>query len=528
LTIQVPSRSLSTQVLVIGGGATGLGIGLDAALRGLQVIVAEKDDLAQGTSGRYHGLLHSGGRYVITDPASARDCAAENAILRRIAPSTIEDTGGLFLSAAPDPLEYADQWLTACAACDVPAEEVDLATVFMSEPRLARDLQRAFRVADASLDSFDLLHLLAAAIRDAGGHVLPRHPVERLLVEAGRVTGACLRPAGTPDALRVEAQVLVNAAGPWAGRVAAAAGAQVPIALGKGAMLALATRPVHTILNRCKLPSDGDIIVPVGTVAVLGTTDEPVPVPEDLTIAPWEIDLLLEQARALIPDVAAMRMLRAWSGIRPLYRPSPPSDDATRQLPRAHTIIDHGHGAGPDGLLSVFGGKLTTYRKMAEEAVDLFAPRLGNTAACITARTVLDPNPRRRYHALPYRLRNVEGRHPPSLQAGILCECELVTRSALDDAIYRAPTADLDDLRRDTRLGMGPCQAAFCAYRAAGRLVALRPDAPIDGGLQPFLQERWRGMRPLGWGQALRQLELDRRLALDLLGIPPEPEADRA
>ena len=517
---------ISTQVLVIGGGATGLGIALDAALRGMEVMVLEQADLGQGTSGRYHGLLHSGGRYVITDPASARDCAAENAILRRIAPSTIEDTGGLFLSAAPDPPEFAERWLSGCSKCGVGAEDIPLPEILQEEPLLARDLQRAFRVADASLDSFDLLHLLATTIRSAGGQVLTRHPVERLIIEAGRVTGAVVRRDSEGERLRVIAQLIVNAAGPWAGKIAAAAGVQIPIALGKGTMVALAARPVQTVLNRCKMPSDGDIIVPVGTVAVLGTTDEPVESPDDLTIAPWEVDLLLSEARILIPAIQSMRMLRAWSGIRPLSRPPSPADDPTRQLPRAHSIIDHADQGEIEGLISIFGGKLTTYRRMAEEAVDLIARRLGNTTKCSTAHTSLETPPTHRHHALPHRLQQVEERHPPSFHAGILCECELVTQEALDRAIDQAVTPDLDDLRRDTRLGMGPCQAAFCAYRAAGRLLALRPDAPDDGGLRSFLEERWRGIRPLAWGQTLRQLELDRRMAFELLGLLPGSGAD--
>ena len=83
---------LSTEILILGGGATGLGAAWDAALRGFKTLVLEKGDLAHGTSGRYHGLLHSGGRYVIRDPQSARECAEENQRLRRLLPSAIEDT----------------------------------------------------------------------------------------------------------------------------------------------------------------------------------------------------------------------------------------------------------------------------------------------------------------------------------------------------------------------------------------------------------------------------------------------------
>src|SRR3990167_3213316 len=111
--MNVDAATISTQLLVIGGGATGLGAAWDACLRGLKVILVEQSDLGQGTSGRYHGLLHSGGRYVLSDPISARDCAAENAILRRIAPQAIEDTGGLFVTTPADPQEFADRWRSA-------------------------------------------------------------------------------------------------------------------------------------------------------------------------------------------------------------------------------------------------------------------------------------------------------------------------------------------------------------------------------------------------------------------------------
>ena len=105
---------LSTELLILGGGATGLGAAWDAALRGFKTVALEKGDLANGASGRYHGLLHSGGRYVIRDPQSARECAAENALLRKIIPSAIEDTGGFFVTTPADPADYADQFLAAC------------------------------------------------------------------------------------------------------------------------------------------------------------------------------------------------------------------------------------------------------------------------------------------------------------------------------------------------------------------------------------------------------------------------------
>jgi len=99
---------------VIGGGATGAGVAWDAALRGFDVTLVDRADLAEGTSGRFHGLLHSGARYVVTDPVSARECAEETAILKRIASATIEPTGGLFVTTPYDDPAYADGFLAAC------------------------------------------------------------------------------------------------------------------------------------------------------------------------------------------------------------------------------------------------------------------------------------------------------------------------------------------------------------------------------------------------------------------------------
>jgi glycerol-3-phosphate dehydrogenase len=509
--------NLSTQLLVIGGGATGLGAAWDACLRGLKVVVIEQGDLGQGTSGRYHGLLHSGARYVVSDPASARDCAAENTILRHIAPHTIEDTGGLFVAAPADPADFAPQWISGCEACNVPYEEVPIADVLRREPALNPRLARAFQVRDASLDSFDLLHALTRSIRAAGGQVWLRHRMDRLVVEGGRVRGAEVVAPTSGERLTIGAEMVVNAAGPWAGRVAASAGIRLPIALGRGTMLAMASRLVHTVVNRLKPPSDGDIIVPVGTVAVLGTTDVPIEDAEDVGIEPWEIDLLMAEGEVLLPDLSRHRALRAWAGVRPLWRTELGGDE-TRMLPRAHLILDHASRDGVDGLVSIIGGKLTTFRLMAEQAMTLVAPRLGHSDPCATAETVLEGEEQAHF-VLPGRWGSVDRPTGGATRQALICECELVPRDAIEDALRASDTQELDDVRRDLRLGMGPCQAAFCAYRAAGIAYAIDREAHPLSWLIDFLRERWRGMRPLGWASGLRQMELTRRIYLELLGL---------
>src|ERR1700684_3203503 len=116
--------TLSTEILVIGGGATGSGVAWGAALRGYDGVLVDRHDLAEGTSGRFHGMLHSGGRYAVKDPRAARECIAENRILRRVAADCIEDTGGLFVTTPWDDPAYADRFAQGCSDTGVDCEEI--------------------------------------------------------------------------------------------------------------------------------------------------------------------------------------------------------------------------------------------------------------------------------------------------------------------------------------------------------------------------------------------------------------------
>ncbi|HSR48113.1 MAG TPA: FAD-dependent oxidoreductase [Anaerolineales bacterium] len=513
----------SVEVLVVGGGATGLGVAFDAALRGFQVTVVEQGDLGQGTSGRYHGLLHSGARYVLTDPVSAAECRKENAILRRMAPHTIEATGGLFLAIDLDPPDFPDRWLRACGECGVPAGEISPGQARAREPLLTPRVSRAFEVEDAALDSFELLHALRQAILDAGGSVLLRHRLTGLVPHQGGMLARVVPVlASGTEPFQIEARYVVNAAGPFCGVVAGMAGVNLPLSLGKGTMVAMASRLTHTVLNRCKPPHDGDIIVPVVTVCILGTTDVPVRSPLDLQIEPWEIDLLLGEGQALVPGIRRHRPLRAWAGIRALYRPGP-SEAPTRDLPRAHAVLNHETRDGIPGFVSVLGGKLTTYRKMAEDAVDVVAAMARSNRPCTTASTPL-PGPTRRFYSL--RLRAKAYTAPPGRDddSDIVCECEAVAAGPVRRTLLHPETAELDDVRRDLRLGMGPCQGAFCTYRASALALGLLNDPADDGGLAAFVAQRWRGLLPLAWGRGLRQLEFLRRVHTELLGAESAPE----
>ncbi len=500
---------LSTDVLVIGGGATGAGVAWDVALRGLDVVLVDRADLASGTSGRFHGLVHSGGRYAVKDPDAARECAHENGIIRRVAADAVEDTGGLFVTTPFDDPAYADRFAEGCNATGVPCEEIDPDEARRQEPRLNPAISRAFRVPDASIDVWKLVWGLARGAQERGARVLPYHEAIAIHREDDRVTGARLRNAGTGEELDVEARITVSASGAWAGKIAGLAGIEgVHVMPGRGIMIAMNHRLVNAVVNRCQMPTDGDIIVPVRTVSVIGTTDVHTDDPDDHTVLEEEVDAMLDDGERLVPGFRQARALRVWTGVRPLFEDRKQSSGLTRDVTRAHALLDHRERDGVSGFLTITGGKLTTYRLMAEETVDAVCRQLGEQRICTTATERIDGSEDGDYLHIADRLNR---REQSLLDDQLVCECELIPRRRLEDAVRRRASVNLDDIRRILRLGMGPCQGGFCIYRATGIVHGLDGiDATqASESLLAFLRERWKGVWPILYGDQLRQIRLD-------------------
>jgi len=517
-------HNLQTEVLVIGGGATGTGVLRDLAMRGFDAILVEKRDLSHGTTGRYHGLLHSGGRYAVKDPQAAKECIAENRILRRIMPQCIEDTGGFFVITPWDDPDYVPRFLTGCRTAGIPVEEIPISQMLRNEPLLNPHIQRCFRVPDAAADSFLASELNVESARQYGANGLTYHEVIELIRRGDKVVGALCHDLIKDELVQISADMVVNASGAWVGKINSTARVPVQILPGKGTMVAVNHRVVNTVVNRCKFPDDGDIIVPIHTVAVIGTTDEQVSDPDNFAIEPWEIRLMLEEGEKLIPGLKGMRLLRAWAGVRPLYQETQTSE--SREISRAYVLLDHEERDGVNGLITITSGKWTTYRMMAQATVDLVCEKFGAPRPC---RTHLEPLPgdvKGGHHHLGKRLAQIE---KEADYGELVCECELVTRAEVVKSITAGEAKTIDDIRRDVRLGMGPCQGGFCTYRAAGILHSIRHPAieEINVSLCDFLQERWKGLLPLLSGQQLRQERLDELIYLSVLNADhlPGPKA---
>jgi glycerol-3-phosphate dehydrogenase len=384
-------EELETQVVVIGGGATGTAVLRDLAMRGFQAMLFERGNLSEGTTGNFHGLLHSGGRYAVKDQPAAVECIEENRILRRIAPQAIEDTGGFFVVLDDVDEEFLPSFLEGCATVGIPAEVLSGAEALREEPKLSPQIRQAVAVPDGSIDGWDLCLGSVTTAKELGARVFLYTPVTKILREGDRVAGVKAVDQTNGDEYVVHADCVINASGPWTDKVASLASITVPMVLSKGTMVVLDSRPVKRAINRCRYPSDGDIIVPVGTTIVLGTTSVTVDDPDHFGIEEWEVDKMLDECIQMVPMIEDMRIQRNYAGVRPLYEP--PADEEAeegREVSRAFYVLDHEALDGVGGFITITGGKLTTSRLMAEKTVDLLCTKMGGDAVC---RTHLEPLP---------------------------------------------------------------------------------------------------------------------------------------
>ena len=495
---------LKTEVLIIGGGATGVGMARDLSLRGIPSVLLDKGDFASGASGRNHGLLHSGGRYAVSDPEAARECIAENKILKLIAPHCIEETEGLFVSLPEDGLDFRDRFFRACENAGIPATPLSREEALDLEPGLNPDLIGAVKVPDGAMDPFTLVLENARDAENHGAKLLPHMEVTSLILNEDKVSGAKAKDTLQGEAYSIEASYVINATGAWVNKFLELAGLHIGMALSKGTLLVTNRRLTQKVINRCRPPSDGDIIVPNDTVSILGTTSIRVEDVEHFLVTPGEVSLLLKETSRMIPEIEASRLIRAYAGIRPLFQAEGQGDD--RQISRGFALIDHGKKDGLQGLITVTGGKFITYRLMAEKASDLVCQKMGIKTSCSTH---LNPLPGAgKYQGLPERLKKMGPLVSPE-KGEIICDCELIQRAEVERFLKKEKVKDLQDILHRTRLAKGTCQGGFCIYRLLGMLHDLgMAEGDSNEVLKGFLEERWRGIRPVLWGTALKEEEL--------------------
>lgn len=522
-------------VIIIGGGITGAGTARDCALRGLKTLLIERNDIATGATGRNHGLLHSGARYAVKDSESAEECIRENQILRKIASNCVEDTQGLFITLPEDAdtgfgLDYQKTFIEACLKAGISAEAIDPKDALRMEPSVNPALIGAVKVPDGSVDPFRLCSANMIDAKLHGADILVYTKVTEFIKEGDTVKGVRVVDTMTGEKKEFHATVTVNAAGIWGHAIAEMAGVHVGMYPAKGALLVFGHRVNNVVINRCRKSADGDILVPGDTVCVIGTTSTKIPFEEcdNMHVTREEVELLLREGCALAPSLAETRILRAYAGVRPLVASD---DDPTgRSISRGIVCLDHETRDGLKGFITITGGKLMTYRLMAEIATDTVCRKLGNTKTCQTATTPLvgseggdiETNSSKYWDVPSLGQKASVGRQGTKAasikfntpeDSRLICECENVTLGEVRYAVEQLGVRTLEDLRRRTRVGMGTCQGTFCIHKAAKALAeVLGTPEKAEELAAGYLSERWKGMVPVAWGETLREMEFMQRV----------------
>ena len=374
-------------VLVVGGGITGVGVARDAALRGLDVALVERDDFASGTSSRSSRLVHGGLRYL------------EHGHLHLVFESSLERRR--LLDLAPHlvrPLQFTwpvyegsrvPRWklgaglflydLLALFRNVAPHRRLDPDEVVAHEPKLlAEGLTGGASYYDAATDDARLTLATALGAREAGATVANHAGVRRLTALRGRTDGAVVADAITGAETTVRARVVVNAAGPWSDEIRRLDEPGIPPTL-HGTKGVHITVPRDRVGNRAALtllsPVDGRVmfILPGETHTIVGTTDtETTATPDDVRASRADVTYLLGAANHFFPAarLTADDVVCAWAGIRPLVAGRFGEDAAGASREHEITVSEH-------GVVSVTGGKLTTYRAMSAEVVDVVERELG-------------------------------------------------------------------------------------------------------------------------------------------------------
>lgn len=381
-----PRGSDTPRACIIGGGGTGAALAYDLALRGFRVVLIERGELTSGTTGRHHGQLHCGARYAWADRAIARECHAESVILSRIAPDCVEYNGGLFVATDESEAAREGDFLDALADAGIPARAMSGDDARAMEPALGSHIVRAVQVPDGGFDAFRLPMMFLAGARVLGAEILPWHEAIGARLRGGRIEAVRVMDRSGPDPREfdIEAEYFINAAGAWAGKVGALAGAEIPVSPAPGAMLAFRGRIVNRVISRLRPPGDGDILVPQRGLSIIGSTQRPADSGEVFLPLRSEVEFLAREARRMVPGIAGIPVHAAWAAARPLYGASS-SEAEGRSLSRDFSVIDHAARDGIGNFASVVGGKATVLRAMAEKAADAACASMGIAAPCRSA-----------------------------------------------------------------------------------------------------------------------------------------------
>ena len=521
---------------IIGGGVNGAGIARDAALRGLRVALIEREDWGAGTTGGSTRMIHGGLRYLLYDVPTTRVSNEDAGRIRKIAPHITWRIPFLWPLFPGRPF-FHEATEALLSAYDVHARRkggvqharLSRDEAHAIEPGLAPEVVGAVTLDEWGCDVFRLAALNALDAREHGAQLFTHTEVTELLLSGRDVRGVRCFDVVDARTFDIEAELVINATGPWAGRVAEMADVQVAMRPGKGVHVTFERRIGNYGLILEGVDGRVMFLVPHGAETIVGTTDTDYygdPGRVDLDIHHDEVAYVIEAAARALPQARQWRPIRAWAGVRnTLFEWGVDSDD----LSRRHEVLDHAERDNVGGLLSVLGGKLAAYRIQSEEAVDLAVAKLKRPP--VSSVTGERPLPgaaaqpdflelsrrlglpawavERVWRRLGDRVHQVFAEANAQSRAPV-CRSEAVTPAEIEYAVMVEGCRTLEDLRRHTHIAGGGCDGVDCANASAHQMAELLgwSSERINREVEHFANERWIGRRPVLRGITLAQEEV--------------------
>ncbi len=551
------AHASQADVIVIGAGVNGTGAARDLALRGLKVVLFERNDLAFGASGNSSGMIHGGARYLAYDASVTAASCKDSGFIQQIAPHLLFRIPFLMPiergAKGRVMLELVDAYFRAYDDYQ-PLKRGESHTrltqeeLLAIEPGLAAEACGGVTFDEWGTDGARLCTLNAV---DAARHGAVVH-VHSSVEQIASIPGAYAFSQGTPKWLvtardvltgevrRVAASFVINATGAW-GPLTAALGDEARGALkvrpGKGIHVYYERRVTNYAIVAKAIDGRQAFLEPWENMTVIGTTDDDYHGNLDRVLpTSEEARYLIDAVARVFPAIRRARAIGTWAGVRPtLFKWGKVED----KLSREHEIVDHA-AAGLPGVISLIGGKLASYRLFAEEASDVVAKALGVSRSC---QTHLAPLPggatvpsavdlAHEFRVDPIAARRLVFRHGEGASrilrtlrddvrnAEVVCPCEPVLGAEVRHVVREEFAQTASDVSRRTRLGLGACGGMRCALRC-GQIVAsergLSPREGLRQGLE-LLETQALMRRPILDGEQAQQEALHRAYVRGLLG----------
>jgi len=505
-------------VVVVGAGITGAGVARDAALRGLRVCLVDQQDLGAGTTWGSSGMIHGGLRYIEYDWETTRVSCLDGGYIKRIAPHLLFPVVFLLPIYPDDPfgmekketaLEVYDRFQPYKAGR--PHVRLSASEAMQLEPGLRPGLVGAVTMDEWGVDAARLVALNAVGAREAGAEVRTYTEVVGVVREGRDVRGVRVRSRHSGVEETITAKVVCNAAGPWSPELCAMAGARLELRPAKGVHLIYDRRISNCALGVEAIDGRDLLLVPHANQTILGTTDDDFyGDPEHLEVTEDEVEYILQAFERVLPSIRQHRIAHANAAVRPtLYGWRRYEDDLSRE----YEVFDHGARDGVPGLVTIAGGKMSMFRKMAEDTVDVLLRVLGRPfVPCSTHTTPLPggeavadvaevagnfglplPVAQRLVFRHGARAEVLLGDAEPEDRRAVVCECEPVTRAELRHVVRQESVERLEDLYRRVRCTGGACLGMRCAWPAARILGEEKGWSPrqVAEEVQDFLDARW-------------------------------------